>query len=145
MAHGDLSQKIRDRAVQRYVQPAKLKRQRRFTLAIRELMTELEAEGFPKNHPRQFCTAVQAKKFLNEYGLEIEHVDAPPQGHGPNVVVHYLVKSESQEVTSPVAMETPSERAKRVTDKLAGRLKDVIASFGGTEGYMRWVRGEDEE
>ncbi len=43
------------------------------------------------------------------------------------------------------AGETPSERAYRVTERLRGRLKDVIQSYGGTEGYMRWVRGEDED
>ncbi len=144
MAHGDLSQKIRDRAVQRFVKPAKMRQQRKFVVVIKDLMNELEGEGFPKNHPRQFCTAVQTKKFLDEHGLAIERVDGPAKGHGPTVVVHYVVKSEA-EAFSETVNETPAERATRVTEKLAGRLKDVIKSYGGTKGYMRWVRGEDEE
>lgn len=41
--------------------------------------------------------------------------------------------------------ESPEERARRLIGELRGLLKDEIASFGGVEGYMRWVRGYDEE
>ncbi len=147
MAHGDLSQRIRDRAVQRYVRPAKLRKQRKFKVVIRDLMNELEAEGFPKNHPRQFCTAVQTRNFLDEHGLTIERVEGPPGGNGPSVIVHYAINGEDETSDSSIAVvETPAERAFRVTEKLRGALKDVIASHGGTRGYISWVRGyEDEE
>jgi hypothetical protein len=43
------------------------------------------------------------------------------------------------------AAERPEDWAFRLTEKLRGLLKEEIAQYGGTEGYIRWVRGYDEE
>ena len=43
------------------------------------------------------------------------------------------------------AKEDSDAWAERVTSKIRGLLKDEIAKFGGTEGFIRWVRSEDEE
>lgn len=63
MAHGDASRKIRDRAVTRFIEPARRMNQLKFDIDIKPLMRELEAEGFTKNRPAQFCTAVQKSRF----------------------------------------------------------------------------------
>ena len=47
-----------------------------------------------------------------------------------------------QDQTMP--SESPSERAYRVTEQLRGLLKDEIAEYGGTEGFMRWMRHDEE-
>jgi hypothetical protein len=41
--------------------------------------------------------------------------------------------------------ETPEEKAFRLTEALRGLLKDEIAAYGGTEGFMRWVRSDEDE
>jgi hypothetical protein len=41
--------------------------------------------------------------------------------------------------------ESPKERAFRLTEKLRGLLKEEIAAHGGTEGFMRWVRSDEDE
>jgi hypothetical protein len=41
--------------------------------------------------------------------------------------------------------ETPAERALRLTEKLRGLMQDEIAAHGGTEGFMRWVRSDEDE
>jgi hypothetical protein len=104
-------------------------------------MKELEAEGFPTNHPRQFCKALQKKAFLEEKGLILDHVDGPPSGTSTTVVLHFSLSNDA----GFLAVETPEARAKRVVDGLCGILKDEIASYGGTEAFMRWVRSEEDE
>jgi hypothetical protein len=68
------------------------------------------------------------------------------------VVVHYRVlsggvtgRANQSESAGRALMETPEERAFRLTEKLRGLMKEEIAAHGGAEGYLRWVRGEDEE
>jgi bisphosphoglycerate-dependent phosphoglycerate mutase len=41
--------------------------------------------------------------------------------------------------------ETPQEKAWRLTESLRGLLKEEFAEFGGAEGFLRMVRGYDEE
>jgi hypothetical protein len=43
------------------------------------------------------------------------------------------------------ANETPEEKAHRLTESLRGPLKNEFATFGGAEGFLRMVRGYDEE
>jgi hypothetical protein len=54
----------------------------------------------------------------------------PKQNYGENVAA---------------SEETPSARTTRICDRLYGSMKDKIEAHGGTEGYMRWVRGADED
>jgi hypothetical protein len=43
------------------------------------------------------------------------------------------------------AAETAADRALRLTEKLRGLMKDEIAVHGGAEGFMRWVRSDEDE
>ena len=150
-----LSDQVRDRAKARYVAPAILAGMKQFPIAIKSLMKELEAEGFPKNHARQFCTALTSDKFLRANGLEIEGIDGPPSKESTTVVVRYRVaepgvKEETREHMPDGGGidskdETSSERAYRLTEKLRGLLKEELAEYGGGEAFLRWVRGYDEE
>ncbi len=104
-------------------------------------MRELEAEGFAKNRPAQFCTAVQKESFRDEQGFVVERVDGPVKGKGPLAVLHCRFKTRPGS-SAQLRVESPDERALRVTEKLRGRLQTVIQRFAGTEGYMAWVRRE---
>lgn len=146
MEHGALSDRIRQHAVEKFVRPARRNRQRRLSLAVRDLMNDLESQGFPKHHQNQFCTAIQTRNFLQQNGLEIEKIDGPPSGRSTTVVVHYRLKDDLNKQTEAqfLTNETPSERAKRVTSLLSGRLRKQIKELGGTLAYMDWVRREGE-
>jgi len=114
-------------------------------------MKDLQGTGFPSGNYHQICTAIRTKKFLRDNAVEIERIDGPPKGSGPTVVVHYrrigTVGSSALSTNHGKgdATETPAERAKRLVDGLRGLLKEELAQFGGAEGFIRWVRSDDEE
>lgn len=154
MNHG-LSDQIRALALQKYVHPAMNAGKTSFSVAVRDLMRDLQIQGFPQNHWPQVCTAIQSAKFLRSNGLEIEGVDGPPSKLSTTVVVRYrvaasassAVKTESVlERSQPAPLEeTPEQWVERVTSRIRGSMKDEIAAHGGAEGYMRWVRSDDED
>lgn len=155
MNHG-LSDQVRKVAIEKYVLPAIHTGKERFSVAVRDLMQHLEPLGFPVRNWPQICTAIQAEKFLRANGLEIEAVDGPPKRQSSTVVVRYRIAnrsaranlSETQAEESPPGAsreETPEQWAHRMTGKLFGLMKDEIASIGGAEAFIRWVRSEDED
>lgn len=148
-----LSDRIRVLAREKYVKPALENGKGRFAITVKALWNDLQAEGIPvAGRTPQICSAVQTKKFLTENGLEIENVEGPPSKVSPTVVVHYRVARPGQTADSaktqekvPLSEETPEEWAHRVTGKIRGLLKEELAEYGGAEGFIRWVRGYDEE
>jgi hypothetical protein len=142
-------------AADKYVQPAIRAGKARFSVAVRDLMRDLEPTGFPVRNWPQVCTAIQAEKFLRAHGIEIEAVDGPPKKLSPTVVVRYRVRGAPAEPTSveerasselkSQPKEDPAARALRLTEKLRGLLKEEFAAYGGGEAFLRWVRSEDED
>jgi hypothetical protein len=145
MAYGDDSEEIRTRAWERYIEPQIRRGQNEIELAIKPLMKEMESEGFPPNHPRQFCKALQKKTFLNEKKLILSRVDGPPSGTSTTVVLHYRYGGSLSDAASATKGETSAEKALRLTEPLRGLLKDEIAEFGGAEAFLRWVRSDEDE
>ncbi len=149
-----LSDKVRTMARAKYVNPAIRAGKFQFSIKVRDLLCDLQAEGFPTGHTPQVCSALQTSKFLRENGLEIESVEGPPSKTSPTVIVRYRVTRPAAEPTRegnwaeavPATFdETPEARALRLTEGLRGLLKEEMAEFGGAEGFLRWVRGYDEE
>jgi hypothetical protein len=149
-----LSDQVRSVASEKYVIPALRAGKSEFSLAVRDLMRDLEPLGFPSRNWPQICTAIQAGKFLRAHGLEIEMVEGPPKKQSPTVIVRYRVKRnptgaikdhkrEQQSEPELSGTEDPGDRAFRLTEKLRGLLKDEIAAYGGGEAFIRWVRSED--
>lgn len=154
MNHG-LSDQVRAVALKRYVHPAMLAGRAQFSIAVRDIMQYLKAEGFPARNWPQVCTALRSEKFLRTNGLEIESVDGPPSKESTTVVVRYRVASRGTESgaaknspegggTEPQD-EDPSDRALRLTERLRGLLKEEFAEYGGGEAFLRWIRSEDED
>lgn len=150
-----LSEKIRALAQAKYVNPALHAGKEQFSIRVRDLLGDLQAQGFAGGHTPQICSALQTAKFLRENGLEIEEVEGPPSKMSPTVVVRYrVVKHGGQDGTTagraeagkpePVA-EDPSARAMRLAGKLRGIMKEELEEFGGGEAFLRWVRSEDED
>lgn len=144
-----LSEKIRFMAQMKYVNPAVKSGHTRFSIKVRDLISDLQAEGYPPTYTPQICSALQTRKFLLENGLEIEEVEGPPKKVSPTVVIKYRVqkRDDSQGVaaTRNVPGQNPSDRALRLTEKLRGILKDELAEYGGGEAFIRWIRSDDEE
>src|ERR1700733_9125860 len=90
MKHG-LSDQVRAVAEEKYVNPAIQAGRIRFSIAVRDLMGVLEAQGFPARNWPQICSAIQADKFLRTNRLEIEAVEGPPSKQSTTVVVRYRV------------------------------------------------------
>jgi hypothetical protein len=145
MAYGDGSERIRQRAWERYIEPQIRGGAKLIQVSIKPLMKELESEGFPPNHPRQFCTALQKKEFLREKNLVVNRVDGPPSGTSTTVVLHFTYGGNTDPASLALAGESPAERALRLTEKLRGLMKDEIAAHGGAEAFLRWVRSEEDE
>ena len=150
-----LSDRVRSVARERYVHPAIQSGQRQFSIKVRDLLGDLQAEGFPAGHTPQICSALGTSKFLRENGLEIEEIIGPPSKQSPTVVFKYRLsdsqaspatrdgRSESQQLNTE--REDPSARASRLTEKLRGLLKEEMAEYGGGEAFLRWVRSEEED
>lgn len=145
MAHGDGSERIRQVAWDRVIEPQIRSGYARIDVAIKPLMKELESEGFSKNRPRQFCTALQKESFLAEKGLILDGMEGPPSGTSTTVVLHFRLANHAKPKVAQNPKETPEQRAFRLTEKIRGLMRDEIAAHGGGEAYLRWVRGEDEE
>ena len=147
-----LSRRIREIAQEKYVLPALRTGAPVFSLRVRDLIEDLRKEGFStqQNTP-QFCSAIKKADFLADNGLEITGIDGPPSKQSTTVVVHYRVigaggnSSRESTATRGPGAEDPAARAKRLTDKLRGLLKDELAEYGGAEGFMRWVRSDEDD
>jgi hypothetical protein len=147
-----LSEKVRAVALRKYVQPAKEAGKSEFSIAVKDLLKDdLDKTMFPGNRVPLVCSAITTRGFQRENGLEIIAIDGPKSKTSPTVVVHYRIAAEGQaERLESTLPETPiaedsEARAYRLTEKLRGLLKEEIAAYGGAEGFMRWVRGHDEE
>jgi hypothetical protein len=144
-----MSDKIRMEATKRYVYPAKLAGKSHFSIRVRDLLTDLQAAGYPPNNTPRICSALKTSKFLNENGLELEDIEGPPKKQSPTVVFKYrITKQEKRSEVAKLAAsldEDPTARARRLTEKIRGILKDELAVYGGGEAFMRWIRSDDED
>lgn len=149
-----LSDQIKKLAESKYITPAVQKGQVEFSIKVRDVLDDLRTAGFPPGHTPQVCSALRTAKFLRENGLEIKEVEGPPSKMSTTVVFHYRVAKPTRQADAPQNEsemaegsdeETPAARAKRLTDGLRGLLKEEMAAHGGAEGFLRWVRGYDEE
>jgi len=148
------SDQVREIAKSRFVEPALLAGKTRFSVAVKDVLKDLVAEGFPPGNTPQVCSALRKETFLREHGLEIESIDGPPSKMSTTVVFHYKVatprsQSNAEKSRAPQdpseASETPEARTRRLGESLRGILRDELAEYGGAEGFIRWVRGYDEE
>lgn len=145
-----LADKVRAMALQKYVQPAKKAGMKEFSIPVRDLQKNLESDGFPLNYTPLVCNSIKTKNFQMENNLEITRVDGPKSKTGTRVVVHCRFLRDEGGITGKALsqdrqIESPSDRATRVTEGLRGLLKQEIASFGGADAFIRWVRSDDED
>lgn len=147
-----LSDKIRLLVRERYIQPAVKLGSERLSIRVKDVLKDVADDASARGRTPAICEVLQGNKLLRENGLEIEGVEGPPSKQSTTVVVHYRILHPGSwagahaDKKHPLSKseETPKERARRLTGKMAGLLKDEMAAYGGGEAFMRWIRSDDD-
>ena len=135
------SDRVRKVAEREYVQPARPGR-KHVRIPFGELKTKLVKMGFPQGNANQIASPLESEKFWRPLGLEM----CTPKGQSRSVDTILEFRFVDEVESSPLRIsETPAERAFRLTEKLRGLMKDEIAAHGGAEGFIRWVRSDEDE
>jgi len=120
------SDAIRRHAYEKYVVQAQRRKEKLISINVGDVHREL---GLSNRVPL-VCAALGSKKFLKEHGLRIVSKTGPPSGQSTTVTFLYeIVQSTPERQTSDEMWES-----------LRGIGKDVYASLGGGEEYLRQER-----
>jgi len=135
------SEKVRQIAENDYVRPARPNRSP-VTIRFGEFKAKLLKVGFPAQNANQIASPLESRKFWEPLGLEM----CTPKGQGRkmDMVLEFRFIDEIEGSHESPA-EAPEARALRLTEKLRGLMKDEIAAHGGAEGFLRWVRSDEDE
>lgn len=120
------SDAVRRHAFEKYVSAARRRREKTVSINVGEVHRALALD----NRVPLVCAALGSKKFLTEHGLRIISKTGPPSGQSTTVTFTYeIVKAEPQKPTAEEAWQA-----------LRGIGKDIYASFGGGEAYLKQER-----
>ena len=122
------SDRIRMYGRERYVIPARQKKQKRFSISVGEVVRELKLRG----RAPAVCSALKTREFLQSNHLQLVEKSGPTSGQSTTVTYTYEFVSAEQ----PASQRDDSWR------KLRGALKDVFAELGGGEAYHRAERAD---
>lgn len=117
---------VRRHAYDKYIATALRRKEKTLSINVGEVHRALALN----NRVPLVCAALGSKKFLNEHGLRILSKTGPPSGQSTTVTFTYeIVGSESQKHSADEAWQS-----------LRGLAKDIYASFGGGDAYLRQER-----
>ena len=116
---------IRQYSVDSYVEAARRRGDRRFSINAGEVHKALKLENLVPS----VCNALASEKFRDENRLRLVSKTGPPSGKSTTVTYTY----EFLDAARANPGQEPWER-------LRGALKDVFAEFGGGEAYLRGER-----
>lgn len=140
-----LADQVRAMALLKYVGPAKNAGSTEFSIAVKDLLRDLETVNFPLNYTPLVCNSIKTKSFQQENNLQITRIEGPKSQTGTRVIVHYRIMGAGNAAGNAAQNESPGDRARRLTEGLRGLLKKELAARGGAEGFIQWVRSEDED
>ncbi|SRR5258708_21949986 len=117
--------RIRIHGRERYVMPALERKQARFSIRAGDVVHELKISG----RAPAVCSALKSREFLKENNLQLVERSGPPSGQSTTVTYTYefVNRSENDPVADPWLA-------------LRGIAKDVFASLGGGEAFIRKER-----
>ena len=118
--------RIRVYGTEKYVLPARQRKQKRFSIRVGDVVRELKLNG----RTPAVCSALKTNEFLQTNNLELVDTSGPKSGQSTTVVYTYEFASTKQ--SSPPEVDPWS--------RLRGALKDVFAEHGGGEAYLRAER-----
>jgi hypothetical protein len=117
---------IRDYCTKVFVDPARQKREKRFSIRVGDVVRELRLyRSIPA-----VCSALKTQEFLRTNGLKLVDATGPKSGLSTTVVFTYEF----------VGQASPTEVTSDAWSRLRGALKDVLAEMGGGENYLRAER-----
>lgn len=118
---------IRMHARERYVLPARQRKQKQFSINAGDVVRELKMTG----RAPAVCSALKTNQFLERNSLHIVDRSGPPSGQSTTVT--YTYEFLEGDLSSPEHDDS--------WEQLRGTLKDVFAELGGGEAYLRAERG----
>lgn len=138
-------------AIKAYVQPARTRGDETVRIRVGKIQKEL---GWTNRTPSVFST-LKSKPFQQEAGIELIEKHGGPASGGPSTTVEFVYRLLDGKASnqSRSAEEKPAPNGIGL-EKLYGIFRDVYASFGGGEAYLRgernwgpdvWERYEQEQ
>ncbi len=120
------SDRIRRHGREKYVVPARQKKEKRFSIEVGDVVRELKLSG----RAPAVCSALKTREFLQSNDLRMVDKSGPPSGQSTTVTYTYEFVDAHQR----------SAAADDSWVRLRGALKDVFAELGGGEAYLHAER-----
>lgn len=114
---------IRTHAREKYVIPAKKRREKEISIRAGDVVRDLGLVG----RTPAVCSALTGKKFWESNNLRLLKVNGPKSGQSTTVVCTY-------ELVEPKLSATGHEDP---WQQLRGALKNTLSELGGGEAYLR--------
>jgi hypothetical protein len=120
--------RIRIYGQEKYVLPARQRKEKRFSIRVGDVVRELKLNG----RTPAICSALKTREFLESNDLKLVDTSGPKSGQSTTVVYTYEFSGANQSSQQPEDSWT----------RLRGALKDVFAELGGGEAYLRAERSD---
>ena len=117
--------RIRVHGKEKYVLPARGRKERRFSIRAGDVVRELHLNG----RTPAVCSALKSREFLRDNNLQLVERTGPPSGQSTTVTYTYEFLDTK-----------PSSPRDDPWIRLRGALRDVFAELGGGEQYLRAER-----
>ena len=121
-----VADRIRVHGREKYVVPARSRKERSFSIRTGDVLRELKMSGLTP----AICSALKTNEFLQQNNLKLVDMTGPKSGQSTTVVYTYEF----------IDTEQPSSPKQNSWASLRGALKDVFAEMGGGEAYLRAER-----
>jgi hypothetical protein len=122
------AERIRLHGKEKYVLPARGRKEQRFSIRAGDVVRELKLSG----RTPAVCSALRSREFLEGNALRLISKTGPPSGQSTTMTYTYEFATKEEK-------EVKDEGADRqdAWNRLRGALKDVFAELGGGENYLR--------
>jgi hypothetical protein len=121
-----VSERVRQHAVSTYLSPARRRRDKTFSVNVGAVHKALRLG----NRVPLVCTALGSNKFLTENQVRLISKTGPPSGQSTTVTYTYEFLDRDGEKPTPADPWVA----------LRGIAKDIFASLGGGEAFIRGER-----
>lgn len=112
----------------KYALAARGRKENRFSIRMGDVVRDLKLNA----RVPAVCSALKSREFLRENGLRIVDTSGPPSGQSTTVTYTYEFTDE--------AKDRKALGRQDAWNRLRGIAKDVFASYGGGEEYLRQER-----
>lgn len=116
---------IRSFAKEKYVEPARGQRTKRFSIRTGDVVRGMKLIG---GRTPAVCSALKTREFLEENALRLVSRTGPESGQSTTVTYTYEFTDADQD---------KGLYRQEAWNRLRGALKDVFAELGGGENYLR--------